>query len=210
MKQFDMYLRWTLAVGALAFVVGCSKPQGEEAVSRPEPAPVKEAKTPAPMPMPAPAEPQPPRPMPAPVTEIPQPGELAQRVFRLESQYQATADFSKRVEILYNLSMVETPEAADALSRMFLTETDKDLKIELVNALMDVEGETDRKLTLLTAAIQPGQPKEVREEAIDLFIDLEDPRGIQILQGLLADPDPEIREAAQDSIEMLQDFLAAP
>jgi HEAT repeat protein len=35
--------------------------------------------------------------------------------------------------------------------------------------------------------------------------DVEDKRGIQILQGFLNDPDEDIKQAAQDTIEQLQD-----
>ena len=57
---------------------------------------------------------------------------------------------------------------------------------------------------MLSAGVRTDQPKEVRLEAIDAMSDTEDKRAIQLLQGLLGDPDEEIREAAQDSIDIAQ------
>jgi HEAT repeat protein len=70
--------------------------------------------------------------------------------------------------------------------------------------LTDIEGENDKKLNILTAAIRGDQPKDVRLEAIDALVDTEDKRGLQVLQPLLKDSDEEIRDAAQDGVEQLQ------
>ena len=40
--------------------------------------------------------------------------------------------------------------------------------------------------------------------------DTEDKRAIQILQGMLTDPDEDVREAAQDTIDQLQTDVAQP
>jgi HEAT repeat protein len=50
------------------------------------------------------------------------------------------------------------------------------------------------------------QPKEVRLEAMDGMGDVQDRRGIQILQGYLNDPDEDVKAAAQDTIEQLQNM----
>ena len=136
--------------------------------------------------------------------------QLVAQVRQAESDYHNTPDFQKRVVILYNLSSVESPETIDAVGRLFLNEQDKELKIELLNSLTDIEGENDKKLTILSAAIRADQPKDVRSEAIDGMTNMEDKRAIQVLQGLLNDPDQEIREAAQDAIEQLQEDTAQP
>ena len=122
----------------------------------------------------------------------------------MERDYYNTPDFQKRVVIIYNLTSVESPAAIDAVNRLFLNEQDTELKVELVNSLSDIDGENDKKLTILTGAIRPDQPKDVRLEAIDALADTEDTRAIQVLQGLANDPDEEIRDAVQDAIEQLQ------
>ena len=137
------------------------------------------------------------------------PAQLAAEVKQLESDYYNTPDLEKRVEIIYNLTSVESPATIDAVTRLFLSERDTDLKVELVNSLSDIDGENDKKLTLLTGAIRPDQPKDVRLEAIDAFTDTDDKRSIQVLQGLLSDPDQEVREAAQDAIDQLKADTAA-
>jgi hypothetical protein len=138
------------------------------------------------------------------------PAQLAAQVRQEESDYHNTLDFQKRVAILYNLSSVESPETIDAVGRLFLTEQDKELKIELLNSMKDIEGENDKKLTILSAAIRADQPQDVRLEAIDGMTNMEDKRAIQVLQGALNDPDQEIREAAQDAIEQLQEDTTQP
>ena len=122
----------------------------------------------------------------------------------MESDYHNTPDFQKRVVIIYNLSSVESPATVDAITRLFLDERDTELKVELVNSLSDIEGENDKKLTVLSGAIRSDQPKDVRLEAIDALADTEDKRAVQVLQGLVNDSDEEIREAAKDAIEQLQ------
>jgi HEAT repeat protein len=128
-------------------------------------------------------------------------------VKQLENEYQNTPDFQKRVTLIYELS--SNDDAADvinALAHLFLNEKDEELKTELVNSLSDVDGQNDKKLAILSTAMRADQPKEVRLEAIDGMGDVQDKRGIQILQGYLNDPDEEIKEAAQDTIEQLQNM----
>jgi len=135
--------------------------------------------------------------------------ELAAEVKKLETDYQDTPDFQKRVTLIYELSSNDdTADVIDALAHLFLNEKDQELKIELVNSLSDVDGQNDKKLAILSTAMRPDEPKEVRLEAIDGMGDVEDKRGIQILQGLLNDPDEDIKQAAQDTIEQLQDVPA--
>ena len=133
--------------------------------------------------------------------------ELAAQVKQLENEYENTPDFQKRVTLIYEMSANDdAPDVVDALAHLFLNETDQELKIELVNALSVVDGQNDEKLAVLSAALRADQPKEVRLKAIDGMGDAQDKRGIQILQGYLNDPDEDIKETAQDTIEQLQNL----
>jgi len=132
------------------------------------------------------------------------PAQLAAQVQETERTYHNTPDFQKRVALIYDLSSIESPTTIDALGRLFVNEPDQELKVELINSLSDIDGENDKKLGILTGALRPDQPKDVRLEAIDAIVETEDKRGIQILQGLLQDPDEDVREAVQDGVEQLQ------
>ncbi len=212
-------LKLVFAIGLASVALmaaGCSKKEPETTPPplSPEPRPVEKSEAPPPAqlsPPPAaevrPATPASPSVVP-PAAQEETPAQLAAQVKQLESDYYNTPDFQKRVVIIYNLSSVESPATIDALGRLFLNERDTELKVELVNSLMDIDGENDKKLTILSGAIRPNQPKDVRLEAIDALADTEDKRAIQVLQGLSNDPDEEIREAAQDSIEQLQADVA--
>lgn len=206
-------------------VAGCSKKESETPTPPSTPAHVEKAEPPAPTP-PAPTPPSEPGtttssaplPVPAPVpppATLPAepeetPAQLAAQVQQLESTYHNTPDFQKRVELIYDLSSVESPATIEAMSHLFANEPDPELKVELINSLSDIDGENDKKLTILTSALRPDQPKDVRSEAIDAIVDTEDKRGVQILQGLLHDPDEDIRESAQDGIEQLQATVTNP
>ena len=141
---------------------------------------------------------------PSAATQEETPAQLAGQVQETERTYHNTPDFQKRVALIYDLSSIESPATIDALGRLFVNETDQELKVELINSLSDIDGENDKKLGILTGALRPDQPKDVRLEAIDAIVETEDKRGIQVLQGLLQDPDEDVREAVQDGIEQLQ------
>ena len=112
--------------------------------------------------------------------------------------------------MIYDLTSIESPATIDAVGRLFAYEPDPELKVELINSLSDIDGENDKKLAILTSALRPDQPKDVRLEPIDAIAETEDKRGIQILQGILQDPDEDIRESAQDSIDQLQPNMTNP
>jgi len=61
--------------------------------------------------------------------------------------------------IIYNLSSVESPDTIDTIGRLFLNEKDKELKIELVSSLLDIDGQPDKKLAILSTAVRGDQPK---------------------------------------------------
>jgi type IV secretory pathway VirB10-like protein len=214
MQNLKLIFMVTLAAAVL-MVAGCSKKEAETATPPSPTEPTTAEKTEAPpvrATPPPPSEGRPATPETAPLppvvpptaTTTETPAQLAAQVQQLESTYHNTPEFPKRVAIIYELSSVESPATIDVLGRLLSNESDQELKIELINSLSDVEGENDKKLAILSGALRPDQPKEVRLEAIDALVETEDKRAIQILQGLLKDPDEEIRDATQDGIEQLQ------
>jgi hypothetical protein len=213
MKRLQMIITSTLALAVLV-LVGCSKPELEE-TAPPKPVTTKKIEFPAPTNLPSAqpavsATPAAPATAVAPEAAEDTPEQLAAQVKQFETDYQNTPDFQKRVVIIYNLSSVDSPDTIDSIGRLFLNEKDKELKIELVNSLLDIEGQNDKKLAILSTAVRGDQPKDVRLEGIDGMGDTEDKRAIQVLQGMLTDPDEDIREAAQDTIDQLQTDVAQP
>jgi len=227
MQRTSLAFKLLVTVLVTAALIGCSKPASEEApqasstpgvaknTTASSPAKtqaVAAAKTPAKrsgsqtadgVPLPSPGE-----------QEEASPQDNAstvQQILEFEGTYRTNADFSVRVELIYKISDVGTPEALLAMGRIFFSETDPELKTEVLNLLADIDGQTDNKLSILTAAIAADQPKDVREQAIDALTDIEPPeRAVPILQSLLSDPDAEIREDAKDAVEQLQAIIAAP
>ena len=212
MKRLPMIIATALALPMLV-LVGCSKPESTDTLPPPKPATAKSIEFPAPTNLPSTPQVVKSAPETPTAPEVPaedSPAALSAQVKQFEADYQGTLDFQKRVVIIYNLSSVESPETVDAIGRMFLNEKDKELKIELVNSLLDIEGENDKKLAILGSAIRADQPKDVRLEGIDGMGDTEDKRAIQVLQTLLTDPDEDVRQNAQDTIDQLQTDVTPP
>jgi type IV secretory pathway VirB10-like protein len=205
MKRLQLIFVAALAVATLA-ATGCSKKESEPP---PPPSVTTTIQKPQPPP-PLPAVVNPPPPEASATTPPVTDDEDAAQVKKLESDYQNTQDFQKRVVILYDLSSTESPGTIDAIARLFLNEKDQELKVELINSLMDIDGQKDKKLAILSSAVRGDQPKDVRLEAIDGMADVEDKRAIQILQLFANDPDEEIRDAVKDTIEQLQTVTTEP
>jgi hypothetical protein len=122
----------------------------------------------------------------------------------LEKNYLTTTNRDDRLDIMMDITDWPGPEAVRTLTRLFQSETDPDLKVDLLDSLLGIEGQVEEKLAMLTLGTQKGLPTEVRQSAIDGLIDLDDQRIIPVLNGLLNDPDEEIREGAKDALEMMQ------
>lgn len=128
----------------------------------------------------------------------------------LEKDYATATNRDTRLDIMMDIAETPSADAVRALTRLFEIETDGDLKVDLLDSLLGIEGFKEEKLIMLTMGARQGLPQEVRQSAIDGLIDLEDPRVVPVLNGLLNDPDPEIREGAQDALEMIQSAQAQP
>lgn len=128
----------------------------------------------------------------------------------LEKEYLTATNRDARLDLMMDITDVPSAEAVKSLTRLFEQETDADLKVDLIDSLLGIDGYKDEKLAMLTLGVKTGLPKEVRETAIDGLIDLEDSRAMPLLNGLLNDPDPEIRESAQDAIELMQTPAQTP
>ena len=122
----------------------------------------------------------------------------------LETDYAATTNRDTRLDIMMDIAETPGAETVRTLARLLEAETDPDLKVDLIDSLLGIEGHTEEKLAMLTQGARPGLPKEVRLSAVDGLIELNDPRTVAVFNGMLNDPDEEIREAAKDALEMLQ------
>jgi HEAT repeat protein len=218
MKRLSMVSVTAFAMAVLASS-GCSKKESEEAPLPPPSPSMTITKTIPPPPLPSAAAKtaavqaavdSAAAAVTAAATDEESPAALAAKVIQLEGDYQRETDFQKKVVIIYDLSSTESSNTVDAVGRMFLNEKDQELKIELINSLMDIDGQNDKKLAILSSAIRADQPKEVRLEAIDGMGDVEDKRGIQVLQTFANDPDEDVRDAVKDTIDQLETAVAQP
>jgi hypothetical protein len=128
----------------------------------------------------------------------------------LEQDYAGATNRDTRLDIMMDIAETPGAESVRALTRLFEVESDTDLKVDLLDSLLGIDGFTEEKLIMLTLGSRQGLPSEVRQSAIDGLIDLDDPRVIPVLNGLLNDPDAEIREGAQDALEMIQSAQTQP
>ena len=203
-------------LGAALILAACSKqePQPEQKPEPPKPVATKGADAPKPVIATPPAvsstakPPEPPAP--AVQTPIQSSAEPVPQAAQLERSYVTNPDFSARVQLIYQLSDLDSTEAIASLGRIFQLEKDPDLRVEVLDALYDIEGNDDKKAAILAAGAAADQPKEVRESAIDALSDIDPKKALPILQALVSDRDEEIREAAKDAIEQIQSDMANP
>lgn len=122
----------------------------------------------------------------------------------MEQKYRASGDEDQRMDLVAEMSEIQSAESIRTMARIFAVEMNADLKVDILDALQLVEGFKEEKMAFLKSVLQPGQSDEVREAAIDSLIDLEDPSAIALLEPLLRDPSEAIRESARDAIEILK------
>ena len=144
--------------------------------------------------------------LPLPVQPVPESAEdLAPKPLPvMEKEYFTSTNRDTRLDLMMDIADSSSAEAVKTLTRLFEAETDTDLKVDLLDSLLCIEGFKEEKLIMLTLGARQGLPDEVRQSAIDGLIDLDDRRVIPVLNGLLNDPSEEIREAAKDALEMVQ------
>jgi hypothetical protein len=126
----------------------------------------------------------------------------------LRQAYYSDKEFLPRVETIYSLADASTPQSREVLRQIFFTETDVELRVEMVSALAFVDSEDLMySAPILQEALRPTQPRELREAALDTIQGLNDSRAIALLLPALTDPDPELVETASDTLEYLQEVL---
>lgn len=149
--------------------------------------------------------PSPPANVPAPVPTadlqpadepVPEPSELARK-------FHAATDPQERGEIVDSLWEIDTVASIETIRQLFLTERDSDVKVDMIAGLTDSPKPETRqsRFGLIAAAVLPNQPKEVREIAMQMLVDFEDPRTLTLLQQYSRDPDPEVSDAAKEALE---------
>jgi HEAT repeat protein len=116
-----------------------------------------------------------------------------------ELEFARAADDEARAEAARGLASLETPEAIAALARLFATPRSYSQRVAIVSALSDAQSDAtlEAKLKLLTAALLPGQPRDVRRAALDVAAQLDDPRAVALLRtAATSDADRQLREFA--------------
>ncbi len=96
---------------------------------------------------------------------------------------------------------IDKGDVATTLGAMFTMENSAIIKNSILDELYALGGSS--VLEQVTAGLWPNQPLEVRDEAVAILKDVGDKRAIPTLQPLLADPDENIRDAARDAINSL-------
>jgi hypothetical protein len=126
----------------------------------------------------------------------------------LEREYQSDKEYLPRVEIIYRLADASSQQSREALTRLFFTEKDTDLRVQMVTALPFVDAaDINLSLPILQEALKPGQPRELREAGLDTIQALNDPRTLPLLQALSNDPDEELRATARQTAEYYNEVL---
>jgi len=121
----------------------------------------------------------------------------------LTQQFRNAPEAEKRGEIVEALWSMDTPAAVEALRQLFYIEREFDVKVDILAGVSDSKKpETrDSRFKLVVTALAPGQPKDVRELAAQMLVELDDPRAISLLQQYTQDADPDMREAASEALE---------
>ena len=200
----------SVVAAAAGLLIGCGKsasPPRQEGVqltapSLTSPSVIQEAPV---KPPPAKAEP---RTTPAPAaktTSSPATSEAENQLLVAVAQY-PVADEETRTDIAEHLAGladkgVNKGDIARALGSMFAMENSAIIKTSILDELDALGGSS--VLEQVSVGLLPDQPLEVRDEAISILHDLGDKRAISNLQPLLTDPDENIRDAARDAINSL-------
>ena len=134
----------------------------------------------------------------------------AQTAELLRRKFLNTQDTNERLDIVHALGELDSAEAVAVLGLLFQNERDEELKLEMLTTLEQMEVENVSMMPIVAAALRPEQPQSVREAAIDVLADLDEPGALQMLQSLTTDPDPEVRAAAKDALQSVMESEATP
>jgi hypothetical protein len=93
---------------------------------------------------------------------------------------------------------VPVRDAVEALGVMFHQERSVEVRINILNNLLNLDDPSSYQLIVQGA--DPNQPQEVRKAAVSVLGDYDDTWAVPTLQQLLSDGDPEIRQAAQEAL----------
>jgi HEAT repeat protein len=119
----------------------------------------------------------------------------------LQQKFLSTSDINERENIVHYLGELHSAEAIDIIYRLFQLERAEEVKLDMLGTVERMEIEDAHKIPIMATALQPDQPQEVRETGIDVLADFTDPGAIQLLQNLMNDPNPDIREAAKEALQ---------
>ena len=122
----------------------------------------------------------------------------------LEASYVSKADVGSKMEIIAKICEIGGASAVTAVGQLFQTENDPAVRQEMLTSLYEVDGQDEAKIVLLSIAVAPAQPPEVRQEAISALVDVEPKLALPLLKALLNDSNEDIRDAAKNSIELLE------
>jgi hypothetical protein len=135
------------------------------------------------------------------------PGQTAES---MRQRFLSTEDGNERALIVHSLGELNNAEAMAVLGLLFQNERTEELKLDILLTIENMQVETTPKVPILAAAVRPEQPQSVREAAIDILAELDEPGALPMLQNLTTDPDPEIRDAAKDALEDALEDRAEP
>jgi len=125
----------------------------------------------------------------------------SQTASSLQQKFFNTENINERREIVFALGDLNNAEAMAVLGTLFQNERDEKLKLDILATIEQLEVPDANKVSIVIAATRPEQPQEVRETAIDVLADLEDPAVLPMLQMLTSDPNAEIRQIAKEALE---------
>ena len=146
------------------------------------------------------------QPTPAPPIAVPYLDTRLQTALRT---FQTTSDKIDRSVLVGEVvkladAAVPKPQVAVALGTMLQQENSVDVKTDILDELGNLDDPA--AFDQIIQGLGQNQPQEVRIEAIDALDSLGDKRAIPLLQQLLSDHDTDIREAAQNAIDNLNDL----
>jgi hypothetical protein len=98
---------------------------------------------------------------------------------------------------------VPKPQIASGLGYLFRDETSVEVKTDILNELSNLEDPS--AYDQIVAGLDRHQPDEVHTAAIEALDYLGDKRAIPFIQSFLTDRDEDVRDAAQSTIDSLND-----